>query len=293
MNLLCPGPHATDRMKELGGHRADGRSGRLRQHRRLPLLRAGPVRQRRRSGGRRGLDPGPLGPTRSVRSDRRRPGAGRRPSITIGPAGPAVRTIGPRPDVAEISAPRQKRRCRMRAATPNTPVRPPRPPRRGSPALGASRVIGPGGRSILPAADTDGVSDCGGPGARSARPPVLRAVGAAPAGGGTRVPVGCLPVRRMVVAEGAPGWPPAPPRRRRRHPPPADRPWPRPGRRRGPVRGVRRRSCRTPTAPDGERAAPGPPAWSPWPGTGATKEGASGRSAVSAGSWATPGVTEP
>ena len=48
LNLLCPGPHATDRMQELGGTGPMGDPADFGSGRRLPLLRAGRLRQRRR-----------------------------------------------------------------------------------------------------------------------------------------------------------------------------------------------------------------------------------------------------
>ena len=125
MNLLCPGPHATDRMKELGRDRADGRPGRLRQHRRVSLLRAGPVCQRRRTGGgrrprpwrsrRTGLGAPSLGredlprwptepSTRRGRRSQRPPGPGRSVRSASRPPGGGGCTSGgrdPGPGVAD------------------------------------------------------------------------------------------------------------------------------------------------------------------------------------------------
>ena len=43
LNMVCPGPHATDRMKELGGSRGDGRPGRLRGRRPRSCARPRPA----------------------------------------------------------------------------------------------------------------------------------------------------------------------------------------------------------------------------------------------------------
>ena len=74
LNLACPGLHATERAKALGAQRPDGRPRRLRQGGRVPLLRAGRVRQRRRAPGGRRRYPGPPLQSTDVRP---RPGAPR------------------------------------------------------------------------------------------------------------------------------------------------------------------------------------------------------------------------
>ena len=79
LNMLCPGPHATDRMKELGGSRGHGRPGRFRRGRRLPVLRPGRLRQRECRGGRR----------------RRHPGAVAAPVRTFAGSGPGCRQLCP------------------------------------------------------------------------------------------------------------------------------------------------------------------------------------------------------
>ena len=78
LNLLCPGPHATDRMRELGGAGVMGDPADFGRVAAFLCSRPGRLRQRRRPGGRRGGHPGPVGQGRH------------RPTVT-GPAGRTVR----------------------------------------------------------------------------------------------------------------------------------------------------------------------------------------------------------
>ena len=105
LNLLCPGPHATDRMRELGGAGRDGGPGRLRPGGRVPVLAATPGSSTGRHWWSTAGRPWPCrdGPHRPIRH---RGGGGPDPSV------PGTRLLAARLV--------QKRRWTMSAATPTT-----------------------------------------------------------------------------------------------------------------------------------------------------------------------------